>query len=94
MIRAEGELLAVRVTARARRTEIAGWQGSVLQVRVAALPEAGQANRAVIDALATAFAVPRSAVELVRGSRAREKFFRIGGRSLDDLRRRIDGACA
>jgi uncharacterized protein (TIGR00251 family) len=92
--RAEGGLLAVRVTPRARRTEIAGWQGSVLHVRVAAAPEAGEANRAVIEALAAAFAVPRSAVALLRGGRAREKLFRISGRSLDDLRGRVDGARA
>jgi len=92
MTRAEGGLLAVRVTPRARRTEVTGWQGAVLHVRVAAAPEAGQANRAVISALAEAFAVPQSAVELVRGGRAREKLFRISGRSLDDLRARVSGA--
>jgi uncharacterized protein (TIGR00251 family) len=42
-------------------------------------PVDGLANIAVIDALAEAFNVRRSAVEIVRGERGRRKTVRIAG---------------
>ena len=89
--RAEGGLLPVRVKSRAARDEVVGWQGSALRVSVTAAPEAGHANSAVIELLAEAFGVPRSAVELVRGRAARDKLFRVAGHSLDELRARLHG---
>lgn len=94
MSRPEGGLLSVRVTPRARRNEVVGWQGSALHVRVTAAPEAGEANRAVAAVLAEAFGVPRTHVVLVRGARGRDKLFQVDGRSLDELRARLDGARA
>ncbi len=90
--RRDGGLLAVRVQPRAGRNEVVGWQGAVLRVRVTAAPADGQANRAVIELLADAFGVPRSAVALVSGARSRDKLVRVGLHSLDELRARLDGA--
>jgi len=87
--RAEDSLLHVRVQPRARRNEVLGWQGRALRVRVTAAPEAGEANRAVIELLADAFDVPLSSVELVRGSASRDKLFRVRHLSLDALRGRL-----
>jgi uncharacterized protein (TIGR00251 family) len=67
---------------------VVGWQGGALRVRVTAPPDAGQANRAVIGLLAGTFRVPRSSVELVRGASSRDKLFRIGAYSPDELRAR------
>ena len=94
MAKPESNLLPVRVKPRAGRNEVVGWQGSSLQIRVTAAPEAGEANRAVAGLLAEAFGVPRSAVLLVRGAHSREKLFRVGGRSLDELRACLDAARA
>jgi len=66
-----------------------GWQGRALRVRVTAAPEAGEANRAVIELLADAFDVPLSSVELVRGGASRDKLFRVRHLSLDSLRGRL-----
>jgi uncharacterized protein YggU (UPF0235/DUF167 family) len=44
----------------------------------------------VITLLSEAFAVPRSAIELVRGVAARDKLFRVGKYSLEELRARLD----
>jgi len=87
--RAEDSLLHVRVQLRARRNEVLGWQGRALRVRVTAAPEAGEANRAVIELLADAFDVPLSSVELVRGGASRDKLFRVRHLSLDSLRGRL-----
>ena len=71
-----GELVEVRVQARARRNEVVEQDG-VLRVRVTAAPEGGEANRAVIALLAEAFGVAPSRVTLVRGATSRDKLFRI-----------------
>jgi uncharacterized protein len=82
-------LLAVRVVPRASRDEIAGWHGDVLRLRVTAAPTDGRANAAVVALLAAAAGVPPSAVELVRGATSRDKLFRVGQRSLAELRSRL-----
>ncbi len=89
--RPEGGLLHVRVQPRARRTEVVGWQGPALRIRVTAAPEAGLANRAVTDLLARALGVPVSSIELVRGAASRDKLFRVRRLSLGDLRARLGG---
>jgi len=72
-----GELLRVRVQARARRNEIVEQPDGVFRVRVTAAPADGEANRAVITLLAEAFGVAPTRVELVRGASSRDKLFRI-----------------
>ena len=79
----------MRVQPRASRTGLAGWQGDILRVRVTAAPTDGQANRAVVELLAEACRVPRSAVQLVRGAASREKVFRVGDLSLASVRERL-----
>jgi len=69
-----------------------GWQGTTLRVRVTAAPAEGQANHAVIALLADAFGVPRSSVELVSGAASRDKRFRLGRHSVEELRVRLDGS--
>ena len=84
--------MAVRVHPRAGRNEVVGWQGSALSVRVTAAPDGGRANDAVVELLALAFRVPRSAVLLVRGARSRDKLFRVGDHSVGELRAHLEGA--
>jgi hypothetical protein len=81
-------LLHVWVQPRARRSEVVGWRGPTLRVRVTAAPADGEANRAVTGLLADAFGVPASRVTLVRGAAARDKVFRVEGLSLPELRAR------
>ena len=71
--------LTVEVRPRAGRTEIDGWQGGVLRVRVAAPPAEGAANEAVRSLLAERLGCARSRVEIVRGHTARTKLVRVVG---------------
>lgn len=87
--RADSTLLSVRVAPRSALTEVVGWQGSTLSVRVTAAPIDEAANRAVLDLLAHAFGVPRSAASLVRGAHGRQKLIRIAGLSRDLLEARL-----
>lgn len=63
---------------------------TVLRLRVRAVPEGGKANAAVIQLLAKALGLPRSAVTLVAGDTARLKTVQIDGDPAD-LAAKIEG---
>lgn len=69
----------VLVVPRASRTAVGPMVGDRLRVAVTAPPVDGEANAAVIEALAEAFGVRRAAVAIVRGERGRRKTVRIDG---------------
>jgi len=71
--------LAVHAQPGAGRTQIVGRHGDALKVRVAAPPEHGRANDALVAVLAEAFDVAPSAVSLVSGASSRAKRFRLDG---------------
>jgi uncharacterized protein (TIGR00251 family) len=70
---------AVRVTARASRSEIAGEHNGALRVRIAAPPVEGAANRELTKLLAKTFKLPQSAVEIIAGNNSKNKTIRIHG---------------
>jgi len=68
---------------------VAGYHGGVLVVRVAAPPERGRANRALLEFLAEGLGVTKSALELVSGEAARDKIVRVRGLDREELERRL-----
>jgi uncharacterized protein len=74
-------LVDVLVVPRASRVAVGPAVGDRLRVAVTAPPVDGAANAAVIDALAQAFGVRRTAVRIVRGETGRRKTVRIDGGS-------------
>jgi uncharacterized protein len=81
--------LVVRAHPGASRTR-AVWDGVALHVRVTARAVEGAANRALIEAVADALGVRRSAVTLVAGHRSHEKVFEVNGLQQADLDRLIE----
>lgn len=75
--------VSIRVRPGARRESVGGrWDGPrgvALLVAVRARAVEGQANAAVIGALADAFDVPPSRVSLVAGERGRDKVVDLDG---------------
>lgn len=69
--------ITVTVVPRARRTYVEPLQDGGLRVAVTAAPQEGQANAAVIAALAVHFHIPRSRVRIVHGERSRKKVVEI-----------------
>jgi uncharacterized protein (TIGR00251 family) len=69
----------VLVTPRASRTRVGPLQGDRLKVAVTAPPVEGEANAAVIEALARALGVARARVVIVRGDGSRRKTVRVVG---------------
>lgn len=81
---ADGLSLAVRVTPRGGRDAIDGIEvrsdgRSVLALRVRAIADGGEANKAVIALLAGALKVPKARVRLLSGVTSRQKQIAIDG---------------
>jgi uncharacterized protein (TIGR00251 family) len=71
--------LRLRVSPGARSAAVVGRHGEAWKVRVAAPPEGGRANEAAVRLLADALSLPRDAVTLVSGHRARDKVVQLAG---------------
>ena len=84
--------LRLRVSPGATRTELAGRYGDAWKVRVAAPPEAGRANAAVVRLIATSVAVPPDAVSLVSGHGGRDKIVELAGVDATVTERRMASA--
>jgi uncharacterized protein (TIGR00251 family) len=67
------------VIPRARKTACSGVRDGALLIRVAAPPVEGAANEALIAFFSTTLRVPRHAVQVVSGERARRKRIAIAG---------------
>jgi uncharacterized protein (TIGR00251 family) len=74
-----GLTFAVRIIARASRSEIAGEHGGALRIRIAAPPVKGAANRELIRLLAKTFKLPQNAIDIVSGAGSKSKIVRIQG---------------
>ena len=83
--------IRVRVQPRASRNEVVGYVGDTLGVRVTAAPEAGRANRAVVELLAEVLGVSPSRVRIVRGQGSRLKLVRVEGLAEDEVRGCLEG---
>jgi hypothetical protein len=69
--------LSIKVVPGASRSEIVGPLGDRLKIRVAAQPEAGHANRALVDLLRRWLGT--KLVEIVSGTSSPEKIVRVSG---------------
>jgi len=79
-------VLTVDILVQPRASRVAlSLHGDLLKVAVTAPPVDGKANAAVIEALAGALRVPRSAIEIARGETGRRKTVRIRGVTLAAL---------
>jgi uncharacterized protein len=84
--------LTLRVAPGARRAGVVGRRGEVWKIRVAAPPEGGRANDALISLLADTLALPRRDVEIVSGHGSRDKIVALAGLDPEEIERRLDSA--
>lgn len=84
--------LKIKVVPGAAGNAIAGWLGAELKVRVAAPPERGRANRAVIELIARALGLPKSQVTILAGETSPRKTVEITGLDASELRLRLERA--
>lgn len=69
-----------------------GRYGDGWKIRVAAPPERGAANRAVLDLVARTLRVPASTVTLVSGQASRDKIVELSGIDASELDGRLASA--
>jgi uncharacterized protein len=84
--------LRLRVSPNARSAGVVGRHGDAWKVRIAAPPEGGRANEAVLRLLAEALSLPRGAVTLVSGHGARDKIVELVGLDQGQIERRLSSA--
>jgi uncharacterized protein (TIGR00251 family) len=82
-------LLAVHAQPGAGRSAVVGRHGNAVKARVAAPPEAGRANDALVRLLEE---VLGGKVELVSGEHSRTKRFHVTGVEPEDFARRLESA--
>jgi uncharacterized protein (TIGR00251 family) len=93
-----GMVISLRVTPRGGRDAIDGIETlsdgrAVMKVRVRAIADDGEANRAVLKLLAEQLGVPKAAVRLASGATSRLKQVEIFG-DAQALRAKLSAACA
>ena len=95
----QGISVALRVTPRGGRDDIDGLETladarTVLKVRVRAIADGGEANRAVIELLAKVLGVPKAKVRIQSGMTSRLKQVAIDGdpARLGDVLRKLTAA--
>lgn len=74
--------LKVKVVPGASRSQVVGWLGDALKVKVTAPPEKGRANAAIVTLLAKALGISADHVEIASGHASPLKTITITG--LDD----------
>lgn len=85
-----GAALTIRVTPRARKTEISGFMGDgTLRIRVSAPPVDGKANAALIKFLAKILGVRKSSIEIVAGEKSLDKIVSVLDLSARQAEQRI-----
>jgi uncharacterized protein len=95
----EGISVALRVTPRGGRDDIDGLEKlangrTVVKVRVRAIADGGEANRAVTELLAKALGVPKASVRMLSGATSRLKQIAVDGdpAKLGDALRKLAAA--
>ena len=81
--------LAIKAIPNAPRSEVVGWLGEALKIKVHAPPVEGRANEMLCEFLADELGLPRRAVTVLRGDTSRQKIVRIDGLTLAEVKQRV-----
>ncbi len=81
--------LTLHVQTRARRSEIVGFHGGALKLKVSAPPVENAANRAIVEFFADLLDLARSRIRIISGVKSRDKVLSIEGISLDAFQSRL-----
>ena len=89
MSAAEEARISVRVHPGAARSEIVGFTGGVLRVKVAAPPVRGKANSELIALLSWALGVDKGRIHIVLGNTSRSKLVAVAGLGREEAVKRL-----
>ena len=86
--------LSLKVSPGAGQSGVVGRYGAGWKVRVAAAPEDGKANAALVRFLAEVLDVPARCIAIVSGHASRDKTVELTGLEHDEAERRLASASA
>jgi uncharacterized protein (TIGR00251 family) len=89
-LEAPGVTISVRIQPRASKNGITRMEDGSFKIRLTAPPVDGAANEALVEFLAEALQVSRSAVEIISGHTARDKRISLAGMSRDEINRLLN----
>lgn len=81
--------LEIKAVPNAARSEVVGWLGEALKIRLKAPPVDGKANAELCRFLAAELALPKGSIFLTAGVNSRQKRVEIKGASESALRERF-----
>ena len=87
----EGVILNVRAQPRSSRSGIDGLLGDAVKVRIRCAPVDGKANKELVETLADAFDLPKSAVVFKSGETSKTKRILLRGAEAAKVRMVIGG---
>jgi len=82
-------MLPVHVRPSAGRNEVTGFTVDALQVKIAAPPVQGKANRELLVFLSQQLGVRQDALTIIRGLSSRYKLVRVDGLNIVEIRQRL-----
>jgi uncharacterized protein (TIGR00251 family) len=77
--------LGIKAVPNAPKSEVVGWLGEALKVKIHAPPEDGKANAELCVFLAKILGIPKGSVRLGRGASSRSKVIEIAGMNRDQV---------
>lgn len=84
--------IQLRIAPGARRTGVVGRYGTSWKIRVAAAPERGRANGALVAYLAQQLGIAPAGIKVVSGASGRDKLVELSGIGLEEAERRLAAA--
>ena len=81
--------LEIKAIPNAPKSEVVGWLGDALKVKVHAPPEEGKANAELCGFLAKTLGLAKGAVRLGRGASSRSKILEIDGLTREQIMERL-----
>lgn len=84
-----GILLNVKVIPKASRTALVGWENDELKIRLAAVPDKGEANDALIQFLSKFLEIGKSHITIIQGQTSRHKRLCVTGLTLSQLQEKL-----
>ena len=86
---AEGVIVNVRAAPRSSRAGLDGTIGDALKVRIRSAPVDGKANKELIEVLADAFGLPKSAIVFKSGETSKTKRLLLRGIAKETILSRL-----
>jgi len=85
----QGVCFKVKVVPKAFQSEIVGWENDELKIRLAAVPEKGEANAKLLRHLANFLGISKTNIQLLSGETSRHKRVCVTGLTVKEIQEKV-----